>query len=239
MSKWLGNCLGLAAARRFARSRGISRRLPCHLNRVLGPRHASCDLLTAARTRIHAVHRSGGIRSGVSRSQCGDDPRQHEARGVTGICVACLPDEGEWINRLRSNPIEDTGMDSQRLRQFSATVARTGEMPALGTSLHFPCRSAALDPLDQHATTARRVEAAAVRNPRAASGILGTGGRCQPRHHTTTAAPRPTRFRPKAATEPRHTSNQHQTQSISRSTCERLPPARREDNHGAPNTTSP
>jgi hypothetical protein len=40
------------------RSEAVMSPEPCARCGVLGARHGSCDLLTAARTRIHAVHRS-------------------------------------------------------------------------------------------------------------------------------------------------------------------------------------
>jgi hypothetical protein len=102
---------------------------------VLGARHTSRDPLTEGKTRIHAVHRTRVIHSRAWRSQCGADPRQHEAGGVTGVCVASRSEGWERINRAQQGPNRrHPGMDSPRVGQFRAAVARTREIPSPGHS---------------------------------------------------------------------------------------------------------
>jgi hypothetical protein len=81
---------------------------PCAVCRVPGARQASCDPLTAAKTQIRAAHRSRVPAAGYCGASSAIILASTRRGGETGICVACLPEGGERINRLRMDPMGDT-----------------------------------------------------------------------------------------------------------------------------------
>jgi hypothetical protein len=138
---------------------------------------------------------------------------------VTGVCVACLSEGWERINRLSTAPI--------------ATPLH-GRFPPLGTSL----RLQASRPCWTNQTSTQGMLGATGLTPSSTLAPRSESRESEEEvSRATTPGPRRTQFRPGDATERQPTLSQQQAPGNTRFSASPYP--QDEDNHSAPNTKSP